>query len=406
MEKVSIRTALAKGAAAAISFMLSAPSFAEEPVLPPPYEGAYQPRGVDEVGLWQRFDEQEKALAASNQVIRDEQLNSYVKDLFCRTVGQARCGSVRIYILREPVFNASMAANGTMRIFSGLFLRVHNEAELAAVLGHEFGHFEARHTLNEFKKLRSGTDLLAWGAVLAGFGASRASFSSYQNLQLSVYGDLYRYNRNQEREADLLGLSYLNSSDLRPQSAGDVWANVMGEIERSAQVRGLKKPKFKAIAFTASHPPHGERQEYLSELAYSDFAERDDGADRYYEALEPWLPIFLEDQVKLNDFGGSEYVIERLADGGWTYWLWHSRAELYRTRGNQRDYVNAVEFYYNAISLNPDFAPSHRGLGLSLMKIGQRSDGEMALSRYLELSPDAKDAALIRMMIPKKEIEE
>src|SRR3546814_6126215 len=71
--------------------------------------------------------------------------------------------------------------------------------------------------------------------------------------------------RDQEREADLLGLGYLNASDLRPQAAAQVWQNLMGEIEASTTARGIRKPDFKAIAFTASHPPQGERAEYLAD---------------------------------------------------------------------------------------------------------------------------------------------
>src|SRR3546814_20626728 len=49
--------------------------------------------------------------------------------------------------------------------------------------------------------------------------------------------------------------------------AAQVWQNLMGEIEASTTARGIRKPDFKAIAFTASHPPQGERAEYLAELA-------------------------------------------------------------------------------------------------------------------------------------------
>ena len=140
----------------------------------------------------------------------------------------------------------------------------------------------------------------------------------------------------------------------------------------SALARGLKKPKYNAIAFTASHPPHGERAGYLSELASPGGAIRNDGAPRYRQALAKWLPVFLEDQIKLNDFGASEYIIENLARNGWTPTLWHARGELYRTRGNQRDLVHAAQFYQNAIALDGNLAASYRGLGLSLFKTGER----------------------------------
>lgn len=377
---------------------------ADSTPLPPPYEGAYQPRGVDEIGLWRELDEEERELAASPMVIRDEKLTSYVKHVLCEAVGPARCESVRVYIMRDPNFNASMTPNGIMRVFSGLLLRARNEAELGAVLGHEFGHFEKRHTLNHFKSARTGTDLLAWAAVLASIAATPESQRSYFDLQHSVYGKLYRHDRNQEREADAVGVSYLNGSDLRPQAAAQIWQNLMGEMEASAQIRGLKKPDFKTIAFTASHPPVAERAENLTALALPGGATRPDHAEEYRAALAPWLPLFLEDQIRLNDFGASEYVINALAKGGgWTGDLWFARGELYRTRGNQRDLIHAAEFYAKAIELQPGMANAFRGLGLSLLKTGQKEAGQKALRQYLSFKPDASDMNMIRMMIPKEE---
>lgn len=392
----------------AVAFALLLAGLPSQPVsakpapAPPPYEGAYQPHGVDEIGMWREDDESERKLAASNLVIRDEKLTAYVKKVLCDTVGAERCNSVRVYIMREPTFNASMSPNGTMRVLSGLFLRVHNEAELGAVLGHEFGHFEKRHTLEHFRSARSGTDLLAWAAVLASIAPTYDMRRTYQDLELSVYGNLFRYGRNQEREADMLGIGYLNRSQLPPQGAARVWKNVMAEIDASVRVKGLNKPNFNAIAYTASHPPKAERAAHLEELAQPDASSRDDGTDRYRQALAQWLPVFLEDQIKLNDFGASEYLIQSLAQSGWTAWVWYARGELYRGRGNPRDLVHAVEFYSNAIRLDAELAEAYRGLGLSLFKTGQATEGQKALRNYLQLKPTAPDARLIALMIPKE----
>lgn len=370
--------------------------------MPPPYKEAYQPQGPDEIGIWHKDDESERKLAASNLVIHDEALTAYVKQVLCKTVGVDRCNSVRVYIMREPTMNASMSPNGTMRVLSGLLLRMHNEAELGAILGHEFGHFEKRHLLEHFKSAMSGTDLLAWAAVLASIAPTYDTRRTYNDLELSVYGNLYRNDRNQEREADLLGLSYLNQSKFPPQSAAKVWQNVMAEIDASVRIKGLNKPNFNAIAFTASHPPHAERAAYLQELAQPDAGSRDDGHEQYRNALSSWLPVFMDDQIKLYDFGATEYLIQSWAQGGWTAWLWHARGELYRGRGNPRDLVNASEFYTNAINLDPKFADAYRGLGLSLLKTGHALDGQNALRTYLQLKPNASDAKLITMMIPRE----
>ena len=366
---------------------------------PPPYAGVYQPQGVDEIGLWREADESERKLTNSPLVIRDERLNAYVRQALCNAVGQDRCASVRVYVIRMPIFNASMTPNGTMEVFTGLLLRTRSEAELASVLGHEFGHFEKRHTLQRFKANRSGSDFLSWAAVLTSMSGTAQAYRSFDNLQLSVLGGLMRHSRDQEREADLLGLGYLNAGPLRPGAASRVWRNMILEQEASATARGLRKPDLDHVAFFASHPADGERADYLYGLASPNGDVKDEGADRYAAALLPWLPQFLDDQIKLNDFGGSDFIITRLAEAGWTAPLWRARGDLYRARGNPRDLMNAADFYGKAVALDPTLADAQRGLGLSLVKTGRAIEARAALQKYLALRPDAPDVAVVTTML-------
>lgn len=371
-----------------------------EPALPPaPYSGNYQPQGVDEIGLWREDDERERSLANSPLVIRDPQLNAYVKSVFCNTVGADRCNSVRLYILRVPVFNASMSPNGTMRVFSGLLLRATSEAELGAVLGHEFGHFEKRHTLERFKAARRGSDLLSWAAILTATAGTRQAYTNFDSIRISVYGGLARFNRDHEREADLSGIGYLNGSQLRPHAASKIWRNFILETEASSAARGLKKPDFDRNSFFASHPAQGERVDYLNALALPSGASRDDGAERYAAALKPWMSAFLDDQIGTNDFGGSEFLINRLGEIGWTADLWRARGDLFRGRGHPRDMMNAADYYAKSVALDPNLAEAQRGLGLSLLKTGRAEEAIVALNKYLQLKPDAADAAMISLTI-------
>ena len=80
--------------------------------MPPPYAGIYQPKGVDELGMWREDDEGERRLAISPLVVRDEKLTKYLKAVLCSTVGADRCNATRIYVVREPTFNATMSPNG------------------------------------------------------------------------------------------------------------------------------------------------------------------------------------------------------------------------------------------------------------------------------------------------------
>ena len=97
------------------------------------------------------------------------QLNQYVQELACRLAGD-HCPDIRVNLVSTPQFNASMAPNGMMQVWTGLLLRVENEAQLTAILGHEIGHYLARHSVERMRQIKSGT---AVGQFLALFGGRR-----------------------------------------------------------------------------------------------------------------------------------------------------------------------------------------------------------------------------------------
>jgi predicted Zn-dependent protease len=340
-------------------------------------------------------DEDERGLRDSPLVIRDETLNAYVKRVLCRTVGTDRCNGVRIYIVEVPAFNASMAPNGAMRVWTGLLLRVHNEAELGAVLGHEFAHFELRHELAAYKHQRTATDLIAWaGALGAITGRSVGLF------QWSLIGSIFRFSREQEQQADLQSFKYLAASPYPSMAFANIWKRQMAESDETAIGRKQKPNQHYAAGFFADHPTDAQRASYLEEAATKLGHDGDPGAAAYQAAISKYLPMMLSDQVKLNDFGGTEYILSQLAQSaGWTGDLLFARAELYRLRGNPRDLVSAAEFYADAIRGGYSAPEAQRGLGLSLMRNGQVAEAKAALTEYLREKPDASDAKAISALL-------
>src|SRR5512137_192826 len=96
---------------------------APEPKIPP----GYRPEiARDERGLWMEMREYEAALAKSPLLVRDPALNDYVKGAMCRVAGPY-CADVRVYLVRNSGFNASMAPNGMMQVWTGLLVRVTSE---------------------------------------------------------------------------------------------------------------------------------------------------------------------------------------------------------------------------------------------------------------------------------------
>lgn len=364
----------------------------------PPYVQTYEPTTVDERGLWMEADEQERTLRDSALVMHEDDLNRYVKGVLCKAVGQERCRSVRVYVLEVPQFNASMSPNGTMRVWSGLLLRVQNEAELAAILGHEFAHFELRHGLRAFKQARSSTDVAAWVGLLgAAAGVSPAA------LQMSVIGGIYRFSRDQEAAADMLSLGYMANSPYPNAAAADVWRYVMGEDDARSISRGLKPKQAYSSGFFDTHPASLARATYLQEEAMRQPHPGDYGAKAYRDAMRPYLARFLAAQVKANDFGGSEYLLQKMSGvEGWTGDLLFARGQLYRSRGNPRDLATASQFFREAITQGYTEPVVYRELGLSLMRNGEQADGRTALQEYLTRSPDASDRGMINALVATK----
>lgn len=361
----------------------------EEPKALPSAIG-YVPQDEDERGLWLQMDEYERDLKHSKQVIRDPELNAYVRGVLCKTVGQEKCAATRIYITRTPYFNASMAPNGLMTVWSGLLLRVRNEAELASVLGHEFGHFEYQHSLKMFKELRKKTDAMAW---LSMFGLGGAL------VQLMVIGSVFEFSRDMEREADMKGLGYMHSAGYDARSASAIWAQLRDEMDATAAERKRKSKKDKNGGFFATHPNSKERMDYLTaEAGKLDMSNATKGEAEFAAILSQWWPMLIEDQILLNDFGATEFLLGKLASDDWTPELLFARGELYRNRNGAGDMAKALDFYNQSVIGKPELAEAWRGLGLAQMKSGAREAGQASLRQYLALKPEAEDKNLISMM--------
>lgn len=362
----------------------------------PPFTVGYEPSSVDERGIWMEADERERRLRDSTLTVHDEALNRYLKDVLCRTVGQDRCRGVRIYVVEMPAFNANMAPNGTMVVWSGMLLRVRNEAELAAVLAHEFAHFELRHTLHGYKQQRRAGDFAAWVAVLGGLSNTNTSV-----LQESLLGSTFQFSREQEEAADRLGFQYLAAANYPTAAASQLWQHMMAESDATAIGHGQKPKQRYNAGFFDTHPTSLRRAEYLAEESKKiGDAGRDPRVENLRTAMATHLPDWLDAQIKLNDFGGTEYLLQQLASqGGWTGELLFSRGELYRLRGNPRDIVSSVQFYREALAAGYTQPTLRRNLGMSLLRSGQKTDAQSELREYLRLAPEAKDTKAVQALL-------
>ena len=146
--------------AAGLGMMAAASALAEVGEWPMPARFSRPDLASDEGGLWALMDRDETRLRRSPLLMADASLRDYLQGVVCRLGGE-HCADVRVYPMRTPWFNASMAPNGMVQVWSGLLLRVDNEAQLAAVLAHELAHYLQRHSVERLRDAR-GRSAATW----------------------------------------------------------------------------------------------------------------------------------------------------------------------------------------------------------------------------------------------------
>ena len=334
----------------------------------------------DEGGLWALMDREETRLRRSSFVIREPVLRNYLSNLACKLAGE-HCPDVRVYAVRTPLFNASMAPNGMMQVWTGLLLRVENEAQLAGVLGHEIGHYLQRHSV---ERLRDAQSRSAFMALLAPFGVVGLVG------QLGALAGMAAYSREHEREADRIGLALMSTAGHDPREAAKVWVNIRAEL--SAGPAG--DPAKRSVMF-ATHPGIEERQGQLEQMA--DGKSGSLGESEYQAIVEPMLWDLLEDELKRAQYDESVVLLDRHCNKrpqrGDLRWF---RGEARRLRAQGDDSERAVADFNAALLLDKPPAQAHRSLGFMYRQQGRKDDAIAAFTRYLEALPAAPDAGLVQ----------
>jgi predicted Zn-dependent protease len=399
--ELSRRSLLAGGGIAAASLTTGVAQARVRPADMVPLVGpGFKPTDKDEQGIWQLMDRAEEEISGSNLLVKDPQLERYLQELIAKVGGPA-AKDFRIYLAHVPDFNAMMFPTGFSVIFTGLLLRMRNEAQLAGVIAHEAGHFLRRHMIRSWRDQRRKTDIFALGAMAAGVGGAAGGVYLGDYVQLAQLGtilSLFTYSRAMEAEADAMGARLLAENGYPPIEMANVWGQLIGEEKASAAYR--RKRRRRGSLFD-SHPSPDSRMADLR-LSAAEVTvpgkSYDPARQRYLEKIAAIRPMMLDDQVKLNDPGASSYLIQTLAQDGWNGLLRHYEGEIWRLRNRPGDDARAAQSYAAAV-LYPDApADAFRWHGISLLKAGRTGEAKSAFARYLTMKPDAPDAAWVRQM--------
>lgn len=189
----------------------------------------------------------------SKPVVRGGSYNAMVQRVGARlqrvmTVPNAQWEFV---VFQDATPNAFALPGGKVGIHSGLFKVVKNEAQLAAVIGHEIGHVKARHSGERLTNAAAGAVVGAIaGEVLARkTGMQRGQAQAV--TQSAVTLRTLRFSRKQELEADKLGALYMARAGYDPRQSIEVWKNFGQAAGRSSTPEFLRTHPLDATRIAA-----------------------------------------------------------------------------------------------------------------------------------------------------------
>jgi len=157
-------------------------------------------------------------------------------------------------ILDTSVVNAFAVPGGYIYFTRGILAHFNNEAELMGVLGHEMGHITARHTVSQQSKQQLG-QLLLIGGMIASEDFREFAGYAMQGMQLLFL----KFSRDNEREADLLGVEYTSRISYDGQKMADFF-NVLNKMQMESSQGGIP-------TFLSTHPDPGDRYTTVTQLA-------------------------------------------------------------------------------------------------------------------------------------------
>ncbi|WP_416896955.1 MAG: M48 family metalloprotease [Minwuia sp.] len=348
-----------------------------------------------EGGLWRMFEDIEEEVRYSPARVTEPKLNTYLTGLACDLAGD-HCRNLRVYVMETPHFNATMAPNGMMQIWTGLLLRCRNEAELAAVIGHEIGHYTRRHSLQRYELLSNQASIAAFfGVALAGVGGG--AFASLPTL--IAVANFLAYSREQEREADSIGLELMSKAGYAPIAASQIWRGLVQEVDAGLDSDEKEDRRQREAVWTATHPTKDERIAALERQArlMGITSGGDFRTESYLAAVRPHRDEMMEAELSLHQYDRTLVLIDRLAaaypdDASVSYY----RGEVNRRRNAAGDDLRASNAYGAALEKDPEHARSWRGLGLVHRRGGRHEKARDAFRNYLRLDPAASDHLMIQ----------
>lgn len=343
----------------------------------------------DEKRLWNRSEEEERTIAKSGILYHDKELETYLNAVARKLQPSEVYKSIQfhIHILKNPYSNAFTFPNGNIYVHTGILARMDNEAQLATLLAHEMTHATHRHQVREFRGLLNKSAVFASTRSLLGGLPGVGELTNVLG-EIGTAAALTGHSRDLETEADMEGIKLVVKAGYDPREAPKLFRHIKEELDEE---------EGKEPFFFGSHPRLADRIDY-----YEEFLKSSGGgggainADTFRKrvadvVIENAFMDFRAGRFPQAQREAEKYLEIRPKDGRGYYLL----GEIARQRGEESDMAEAMKQFQKAVSVDPAYPDSQKGLGLLYFKEGKKSQAAKAFKAYLAKARNAPDRSYI-----------
>lgn len=233
-------------------------------------------------------------LRGSVRTLEDPLLKDYVEGHVFSLAETSQLDDRRLTFVAidSPQLNAFAAPGGVIGVNGGLFLHAHTEAEFASVMAHELAHLSQRHFARGLEQQQQTriplmTAMLA-SIILAASGGGDAGFAALASTQAAAIQEQRRFSRQNEQEADRIGLLNLKGAGYDPNAMPDMFER-LARLSRFSQT----PPEF-LLTHPVSQSRIADSRNRAGQL--SSDGRRD---SLYYQMMRARVQLFYEDSPGL-----------------------------------------------------------------------------------------------------------
>ena len=319
-----------------------------------------------------------KELRDQNLLVEDPEVSEYINGIGQRLAAQSAMGGrdFHYFVIKDTTINAFAVTGGYVFINAGLILATSTESELAGVMAHETAHITQHHIarmLADQQKQSLPTAAAMIGAILLGaLGGGQALEGGLAAVQGASVQHQINFTRDNEWEADRVGIGYLAGADFDPNGMGSMFETMMRHT-------GLAATYIPAMLI--DHPVDSERIAEQRARA-AQFPQRTGKDSRSYELIRERVRVL----TATGDVDMALVYAQKIAHGADNLGNRYGEA-LALLNGNHTEAGQAVAILRPLVQEHENLTLLYTALGQAEAKAGQTDAALATFQRAYTLFP-------------------